>query len=83
MSAKWINESALKELNFHEFDKSVHNITNTPITKEKMSFIGYHQIIYTATRNKTAIRDIIIDDYGIATYPHETNMSSIKYFNDK
>ena len=22
-----------------------------------MSFIGYHQKIYTATRNKTAIRD--------------------------
>ena len=46
-----MKKSASKELTFHEFDKFVHDITNTRVTKEQMSFTIENQNVYFATSN--------------------------------
>lgn len=51
IQAKGVKRHAFKEIIFHDFEKSIHNIQNKPTTKEKMSFrIGNHKI-YTIKSN--------------------------------
>lgn len=42
---------------FHDFNESVHDITNKYVAKEKMSFRNYNHKIYTATSNKVAMHN--------------------------
>ena len=46
-----MKKSASKELTLHEFDKFVHDITNTRVAKEQMSFTIENQNVYFATSN--------------------------------
>ena len=76
-----------KELTFNNFDKCVHDITNTPIAKEQISFWSKKHKVYTVTSNKIATHNgnnkEIQEDYGITRYCFGSNISFINHFNGK
>ena len=74
---KWSWNGWLKELKFNDFDKCVHDITNTPITKEQTSFRSYNHKIYTVTSNKVVMWN------ANPTYPRGTNIPFITYYDGK
>ena len=66
--------SASKELTLCYYDKCLHNLTNTPNTKEQINFTSEKHKVYTVASNKIAMRNgdnkKIQEEYSITTYTH-------------
>ena len=89
LKKKPVKTFASKELTLNDFDKRVHDVTNKPIAIEQMIFRSHIHNIYTAANNNIAMRIPNKNDKGfqdsdvIATYPHGSSFTFIKYFNNK
>ena len=60
---------------------------NAPIIKEEVSLRSIKHEIYTITNNKIALCKLndkeTLDDGRVTTYPLESNIPFMKYFDDK
>ena len=89
IKTKGVKEFAYKELTSDDFDKCVHDITNTPIIKEQTSFRSINHKTYSVTSNKIAIHSPnendkeTLDKDGITTSHFRSNIIFIKCFDDK